>query len=212
MRTTIDPDRLYTPEDLLLMPDGERFELVDGHLVEPNVSTLSSLVESSINFSIVSYNRSHQLGWVFTASNMYRCFPHRPGLIRKPDVSFIRADRAGPELLESRIVTIAPDLAVEVISPNDEAEDVEIKVRDYLRAGVRLVWAVFPIARSARVHRPDGTIAGLDEEDELDGEDVLPGFRCRLGDVFPPARPGAEAGGMIVASGVSLRPRRRPGR
>lgn len=189
MSTTIEADhaadRLYTPEDLLRMPDGERYELVDGHLKEPDVSALSSWVEGKLLRAISQHSDDNRLGWVFTSGNLYRCFPHRPNLIRKPDVSFIARERAGAELLAARIVTIAPDLAVEVISPNDEAEDLEIKVRDYLAAGVRLVWLVFPIARLGRVHRIDGTIAGLGEDDHLDGEDVLPGFRVRLGDCFP---------------------------
>ena len=194
MSTTIEaehaPERLYTPEDLLRMPDGERYELVDGHLKEPDVSVMSSWVEGEIQARLREHCRAEGLGYVLTASNMYRCFPHRPNLIRKPDVSFIARERAGAELWETRIVTIAPDLAVEVISPNDQAEDLEIKVRDYLEAGVRLVWLVFPIARLGRVHRIDGTIAGLGEDDHLDGEAVLPGFRVRLGDLFP-TPPGA---------------------
>jgi Uma2 family endonuclease len=191
MSTVIEPDRLYTPDDLLQMPEGERFELVDGHLVEPNVSTLSNWVEGKLYGRIDDHCESNDLGWAFTSGNMYRCFPHRPSLIRKPDVSLIGRGRAGAEILDTRIVTIAPDLAVEVISPNDEAEDLEIKVRDYLRAGVALVWLIFPIARSARVHRPDGSISGLAEEDDLDGEAVIPGFRCRLGELFPPRRPAS---------------------
>lgn len=188
MSTAIEPDRLYTPDDLLKLPDGERFELVDGHLVERNVSSYSSMVEVAVQWALFDYNRTKKLGWVFSATNMYRCFPHRPNLIRKPDASFILRDRAGVDEINTNIVTIAPDLAVEIISPNDEAEEMEIKTRDYLRAGVRLIWVIFPVARAARVHRLDGSIAGLAEGDDLDGEDVLPGFRCRLGDVLPPPR------------------------
>jgi Uma2 family endonuclease len=191
MSAVIEPDRIYSPDDLLRMPGGERYELVDGHLVEPNVSTLSSLVETRVLSRLGAFCESNDLGWVFSSTNMYRCFPHRPNLIRKPDASFIRRARLGPELLDSGIVTIAPDLSIEVISPNDEAEDLEIKVRDYLRAGVALVWLIFPIARSARVHRLDGSISGLAEEDDLDGEAVIPGFRCRLGELFPPPRPAS---------------------
>jgi Uma2 family endonuclease len=193
MSTAIDASRLYTPEEMLKLPDSERYELVDGHLVEPNVSTLSVFVEGMIHARLLQHCQHEGAGWVFPSGNLYRCFPWRPRLIRKPDASFIRADRLTIEQLnEESWTTIAPDLAVEVVSPNDEAEDLEGRLHDFLRAGVRLLWVVYPKARTARVLRPDGTGGQLGEDDALDGEDVLPGFRCRLGDLFPP-RPSAPA-------------------
>ena len=185
MSVTIETDRLYTPDDLLGMPDGERFELIDGHLVEPNVSVLSNWVDGELLYWIRTYLKSNAIGWLFTSGNMYRCFPHKPNMIRKPDMSFIRRERFRAEDYAANIATTAPDLAVEIVSPNDEAEDLEIKIGDYQEAGIPLVWIIYPIARTARVHRLDGTITGIKEADELDGEDVLPGFRCRLGDLFP---------------------------
>ena len=79
---------------------------------------------------------------------------------------------------------IAPNLAVEVISPNDSYEEVEEKVREYLAANVELVWVINPATRSVRVHRADGSVTDLDENSELDGENVVPGFRCRVCDLF----------------------------
>jgi Uma2 family endonuclease len=191
MSTVIDPDRLYTPEDLLTLPDGDRYELVDGHLVEPNVSNLANDVEAELVAVLRTFCKSSGLGRAFASGNMFRCFPWRPGLIRKPDASFIRTDRLTfDQLNEGGWFTMAPDLAVEVVSPNDEAEELEAKLRDYLRAGVQLLWVVFPKARLARVLRPDGPDLRLNEDEILDGEDILPGFRCRLGDLFPP-RPEA---------------------
>ena len=192
MSATLDTQRLYTPDELLALPDGERYELVDGQLVEPNVSNLSNLLESRLHMQISTFIATNSLGLSFTSSGMYRCFPHRPNQIRKPDISFIRGERLSPEIYSASYVTIAPDLAVEIVSPNDEAEDLEIKIGDYRKAGIRLIWIIYPIARTARVHRLDGTIVGLEEGDEFDGEDVLPGFRCRLGDLFP-TPPKAEA-------------------
>ena len=179
-----DSERLYSVEEYLALPDAERFELVDGHLSEPPVSTLSSWVEGEFLAMLREHVMKSRLGWVFTSSNLYRCFPDRPDQIRKPDVSFIARDRFGPEHFASRIVTIAPDLAVEVVSPNDKAEDLERKVHDYLLAGVRLVWLVFPEARLGRVHRPDGSANLLTIEDAFDGESVLPGLRLPLLDLF----------------------------
>lgn len=72
----------------------------------------------------------------------------------------------------------------EVISRNDMNSDVEEKVVEYLRAGVRLVWVVDPVTESVRGHRADGMVSALRADDELTGEDVIPGFRCRVSELF----------------------------
>ncbi len=79
---------------------------------------------------------------------------------------------------------LAPDLVVEVLSPGDRAGELLAKVGDFLAAGTRLVWVVDPRRREARVFRPDGSVAVIDQEGELDGEDVVPGFTCKLSAVF----------------------------
>ena len=96
------------------------------------------------------------------------------------------------QIEEEGWLTIVPDLAVEVVSPNDTAYEVEQKAREYLGVGARLVWVVYPNIRSVRVHRPDGTEAMRREGDELGGESVLPGFACRVGELFP--APSVAAG------------------
>jgi Uma2 family endonuclease len=176
---------LVTPEDLLAMPDSVSYELVDGHLVERNVSRLSSLVAAEIVTQLTIHVKPQKLGWVFSTDLGYRCFPDHPGRVRKPDVSFIRLDRMSVESLREGYSDVAPDLAVEVISPNDLAEEVERKLGEYLGVGVPLVWIIYPEVRVARVHRLDGTAAYLRADDDLDGEAVLPGLRVRLADLLP---------------------------
>jgi Uma2 family endonuclease len=124
----------------------------------------------------------------------YQCFPNNPNRVRRPAVSFIRIGRltAGEE--PEGHCRIAPDLAVEVVSPNDLYSEVEEKVVEYLGAGVRLVWVINPPTRTVRVHRADGTGADLGALDELDGEDVLPGFHCKIEDLFRPPAAGPAAG------------------
>jgi Uma2 family endonuclease len=182
--STVEAKPLITPDDLLKMPDGDRYELVDGHLVERDMGQESSYVGTRLSFFITRFCEDHPLGWVFGADNGYQCFPDRPNLVRRPDVSFVRLGRYPDNKLPEGYSTIPPDLAVEVISPNDLAYEIEEKVAEYLHAGVRLVWVVRPKSRTVLVHRADGTIQALREDDELDGEGVIPGFRCRVGALF----------------------------
>lgn len=197
---TVATKTLYTPEDLLTMPDGDRYELVDGQLVEHTMSFLSSYVAGEIYARVRDFSRAHRPGWALPEGTTYQCFPHAPGKVRKADVSFIRAERyTAEQALQEGHVLIHPDLCVEVVSPNDSYYDVDQKAEEYLRAGVSLVWIANPVNRTVQVRRADGTSTTLREHDELTGEKVLPGFRCRVGDLFqlppgvtPPSRSGPE--------------------
>ena len=187
----IPPRVEYTPEDLLTMPDGDMYELVDGNLVARHMGWLSGVIGSELLFRIALFNREHPLGWVNQGGDgSYQPFPESRK-VRKPDVSFVRFGRFPDEQPPPGHALLAPDLAAEVVSPNDTYEEVDQKIEEYIRAGVRLIWVVSPVNHTVRVHRLDGSSASLRENDELDGEDVLPGFRCRVGDLFPrpPAPP-----------------------
>jgi Uma2 family endonuclease len=176
---------LLTPEDLERMPGGERFELVDGRPEERDVGWLAEWVRTRLSARLFAHCEAHDLGFVNGGEAQYACFPGRPRLVRKPDVSFVRAGRLAVDDLPTGICRVAPDLAVEVISPNDTADEIEERVDDYLGAGVRLVWVVFPRPGTAHLFRADGTGARLRGGDELDGEGVVPGFRCSLTRICP---------------------------
>ena len=175
-----------TPEDLLAMPDEKSYELVDGRLVERHASVLSSWVGGEILCRLGSYLLDNPIGLIFGADNGYQCFPDAPRKVRRADVSFLTNERLPKDWAKIGYSRIPPDLAVEVVSPNDRSSEVEEKVLEYLKVGVPLVWVVSPEIRVVRVHRADFTSAYLTENDELSGEDVLPGFRCRVGALFPP--------------------------
>jgi Uma2 family endonuclease len=185
MSTVVNAIR-YTPEDLLLMPDEKNYELVNGDLVERNIGMESSRIGITIGRLVDTFCVNERLGPVFGADAGYQCFPDDPSRVRKADVSFINASRLPNSELPVGYCRIAPDLAVELISPNDLAYEIEEKVREYLEAGVRLIWVVYPPSRLVRVHRLNGTVAEFKEGDFLDGEDVLPRFRCQVKDIFPP--------------------------
>ena len=175
-----------TPEELLAMPDGGHFELIDGELKERRGSVLSNFVALEIGGILRNHCQEHHQGWLFAAELGYRCFPWEPSKVRRADVSFIRHDRySWQQLTHDGFMTIAPDLAVEVVSTNDLVGELDEKVEEYLRAGVKLVWVVRPAARAVQVFRADRSESWLWAADELSGEDVLPGFRCRVGDLFP---------------------------
>jgi Uma2 family endonuclease len=188
--STVATKQRYTPEDLLTMPDAVSYELVDGELVERNMGWKSSWVGGRVFKLLSNHCDAHGLGWAAPADASYQCFPDAPNKVRKPAASFIRLERMPPDKEPEGHCRIAPDLAVEVTSPNDFYDEVEVKVREYLSAGVRLVWVVHPPTRTARVHRADGAETKLREADELSGEDVIPGFRCRVSELF--ALPIAE--------------------
>ncbi len=193
MRSQPEVRAEVTPEQLLAMPDGGHYELIEGELRERNVSFLSDVIAEETMRLLGNHCRPRNLGWLPSAQLGFRCFPWKPGRVRRADGSFIRAERVTPELWDAGYCPIPPDLAVEVVSPNDLAtKDVEEKVDEYVRAGVRLVWVIYPVTRTIYVIRGDGTGYRLRSEDDLTGEDVIPGFRCRVADLFP-APPVAEA-------------------
>ena len=151
------------------------------------MSALSNLVAAEVGRILGNHCRPHNLGWIFAAELGYRCFPWNPDKVRRADVSFIHRDRYSlAQLSEDRVMTIPPDLAVEVVSANDLVEKLDEKVDEYLRAGVRLIWIVRPAARAIEVFRKDRSVSWFWAADEISGEDVLPGFRCKVDDFFPP--------------------------
>ena len=177
----------YTPEALLAMPDGDQYELVDGELVERQMGFRSSRIGGSMFKFLVAHCDQHQLGWVLPSDAGYQCFPDDPGKVRKPDVSFIQAARLAAADEPEGWARIAPDLAVEVVSPNDLFEAVMVKVNEYLAAGVRLVWVIDTAMRMVHVYPCEGRGEILMQQDDtLSGRDVVEGFQCRVADLFAP--------------------------
>ena len=176
------PQRM-TAEELLhaSFPD-KRAELVRGRLVvrEP-AGDRHGRVAMNLTLRLGAHVEGAELGQLFAAETGFTLF-RAPDTVRAPDVAFIRRERL-PEATTG-FLQIAPDLAVEVLSPGDRAGEVLGKVGDWLEAGTRLVWVIDPERRVARVYRTDGTASSLTEGESLAGEDVVPGFACLLGSVL----------------------------
>lgn len=173
----------YTPEDLLSSPDGGRYELIGGQLLERNVSSESSMIALIINARLLAYVLANKLGWMLQSDGGLQVFRDTPLKVRFADGVFISKNRM-PDRPGDGHLRIAPDLVVEVVSPNDVAADVETKVDEYLHAGVRLIWVVYPETRAVNVFRPGGSDSRITADGILSGEDVVPGFSMPVADIF----------------------------
>jgi Uma2 family endonuclease len=158
------------------------FELVDGVLVEKTMGTKEGMWASLIGYYIWNYFDRHDLGVVVGADSPVRL---RLGLIRIPDVSFISWDRLPDgELPDEAIASIIPDLTVEVISRSNTKREMALKLENYFRAGVRLVWFLYPESQTAKVYTSPTKVKRIDRDQSLVGGEVLPGFSLPLKQLF----------------------------
>jgi len=185
MTVSITPSR-FTPDDVLDLEDEGLFELVDGKLVEKKLGALAAETAGVIAGRLFIYLQHNHAG-KFYNEQTYRCFPHDPGLIRRPDISFVAEDRLSGVPDEGH-TPIAPDLAIEVVSPTDRIYDLDRKLKDYRSAGAKCVWVVNPESRILRVYGPDSSLIELAETDTITGGNVLPGFSIPVKDLLPPIK------------------------
>jgi Uma2 family endonuclease len=166
--------RVMTAEELARLPDdGMRRELVRGELYTmPPAGWEHGSISGRLAASLIPFVEDHDLGGVGVGDVGF-ILARDPDLVRAPDVAFIRKDRLPEGGLARGFVRGAPDLAVEVVSPNDRYGDVDEKVADWLAHGTRLVLVVNPRPRTVGVHRPDAPVRTLGEDDTLDGGDVV---------------------------------------
>lgn len=175
---------VQTADDLLRFREpGKTAELVRGVLMvrEPPATSHGGRA-GRLAVRIGMFVLEHRLGEVFAQNTGFR-IQRDPDTVRAPDVAFVARERLA-EIPEQGYADLAPDLVVEILSPSDRAGEVLDKVGQWLTAGARLVWVLDPARAAARVYRADGSVALLTPEDDLAGEDVLPGFRCPLGEVL----------------------------
>jgi Uma2 family endonuclease len=177
-----------TDEDLLGLPrDGQKYERVDGQIRVSPAGFRHGAVIVRLTIRLGAFVAEHGLGHVVESSTGFRWpgrHADRPDNVRSPDVSFVAAGRLPDEREPEGFAALAPDLAVEVLSPGDRRGDVMEKVGEYLDVGTRLVWVIDPEKRTAAAYRSLTDVRVLAEGDSLDGEDVVPGFVCPLKDVL----------------------------
>ena len=176
---------LLTADDLLKLPDdGYRYELIDGELVQmaPPGGEHGGVVAAATSILFV-YVQAIDLGWVL-GGDPGVILRRNPDRVRAPDVCFIARNRLPEGRLPTGYLEIVPDFIIEIVSPSDRAVDVQAKIEEWLRAGARLVWAVYPSTRSVVAYRSQTEIRIYSEGDILDGEPVLPGFTCPVARLF----------------------------
>ncbi|PYQ48767.1 MAG: hypothetical protein DMF78_20435 [Acidobacteria bacterium] len=178
------PTRVITDEELLQLPkDGNKYEVVDGELVvvSPAGFTHEEVI-ARLFVKMRSFADERGLGTVL-GSNLLYVLPS--GNRRGPDVSFISATRVTAETRSQVFPKMAPDLAVEVLSPSARPRRVLDRVGEYLESGVRLVWVIDPQKRRAVAYRSLTELNEIPASGTLDGADVLPSFECLLADLLP---------------------------
>lgn len=174
--------KLWTIADVERLPDdGFRYALIRGELYRmPQPQGRHGLVVLAIGSPLFMFVREHSLGRVYDQSGFV--LERGPDTFFGPDLAFVRRERLPADL--DAWPELAPDLVVEVVSPSQSGPSIEEKVALYLAVGVLLVWVVDPRRRTVHVCRADGSDVLLTEQDELDGEDVLPGFGLPVAQLF----------------------------
>lgn len=184
----MDPDPAITVEPLTLeeferLPGEEdyRLELVRGRLVrEPGPSFRHGRIV--VRLCRALDERAEANGWGAVVADVWFLLEKDPPTVRLPDVAFLA--EVPPEEDADSLSLLAPDLAVEVLSPSNRASEIQGKVLDYLSAGTRLVWVVDPHTRSVTAYRSGRDACVLTVGDVLDGEEVLPGLELAVGALF----------------------------
>jgi Uma2 family endonuclease len=185
-RVAVQRVPLLTAEDFfdLDVPD-EKTELVDGKVLRTGpAGGEHGVIALRIGAWLLMFVEQHQLGVVCAAETGFLA-GRDPDTVRAPDAAFISRERMGEGRPPKKFWPVAPDLAVEVVSPSERAEQVQERVRDWFAAGARAVWMLFPGTATVHAYRSPSDVRILQRGDLLTGEgDLLPGFSCAMADLF----------------------------
>jgi Uma2 family endonuclease len=161
-------------------PVGVRFELSEGELiVTPSANYFHNKIRDRLNARFQTFLDAHPIGEVISEMDMTLA----PDVVRRPDVAFIRKERLEGIDLEQVPLPIAPDLAIEIVSKNDRADDLILKVSQYLQAGVQAVWLFYPTPQLAYRYVPGKVgpeVRSAKAGDRLEEPELLSGFSLPL--------------------------------
>jgi Uma2 family endonuclease len=180
--STVKPDQLEYPANLG-EPDG-LYEVIDGRFVEKAMGVYECWLAAVMFDALAPYLKANPLGRAFTEM----IFDLRPTVNRerRPDVAFVSFERWGRDrrIPQTRSWAVVPELAVEIVSPSNTADEVAEKLEEYFKVGIRRVWVVYPRQLKVYAYTSTTEVRVLALDDELDGGDVLPGFRLALQMLF----------------------------
>jgi Uma2 family endonuclease len=176
-------EHLISAEELLQMPDLGRCELVRGELMmmSPAGST-HGLIVGNLTLLLGNFVKSNKLGRIMGAETGF-IIRRDPDSVLAPDVAFISASRF-PSILPQGFFNGAPDLAVEVLSPDERVIKIQEKTRSWLKAGCRAVWIVDPKTKIITIHKNDNDVAVFNINDTITDEQVLPGISVKASEIF----------------------------
>lgn len=180
---------LMTANEFFDSPYAESCELIRGRVVPKGgkfeidmpTGAKHGAVTDELETRISYFVRQNKLGKVFAAETG---FILAEGTVRGIDISFVGNEKLAKFGIPESFFPAAPDLAVEVISPGNTSDEIQNKIEEYLSAGTKLIWIVYPKQKMIHVHRQSSVIKILRATDELDGEEVIPNFKCKLSEIF----------------------------
>jgi Uma2 family endonuclease len=180
-----DPQRIMTADELLHDTANEKgYELVQGRLIKMSpTGRIHGLISMRCGAALLAYADAHQLGEVYGAETGF-LLSRNPDTVLAPDVAFVQASRVPTGPTAEGFLPLAPDLAVEVASPDQYRPEMARKAGDWLAAGARMVWIFWPKRKEVDVWQPGQAMVTLHADDMLDGGAVLPGFQHPVGGFF----------------------------
>ena len=183
------PSSRYLPMEV----DEGFYELINGQRVEmPPMSIRAATVVGRLYAQLNGFAASNRLGEAFIEMLIQVPVSEDAGRNRRPDVCFVSTVKLtadSPEDFDANAWEIVPDLAIEVTSPTDRAEDQREKVQEYLQLGIRWVWVVYPKLRIVDVYESSGSSRTFGPGGILPGDPILPGLELQLEELFRPIGP-----------------------
>ncbi|MGH8065203.1 MAG: Uma2 family endonuclease [Candidatus Entotheonellia bacterium] len=178
-------EKLLTAEEFEELPDdGKLYELIDGQPREITPLTMwQGEVEVNLAMRLHTHVRGRALGCVSIGKVAF-IVRRNPDRVRAADVTFIRQERVPPLEARQHMMEVIPDLVVEILSKHDAIEEVNNKIDDWLNAGVQMLWIGDPFRRTLTIYQHGHDPILLGEHGILEGDPVVPGFRCPVAEIF----------------------------
>jgi len=177
-KTLLTSDELWK-----IVANGSRYELSKGELVSMTpIGIQHGAVVGNLQLLLGTFVKKNGLGLVGPEIGFR--LSRDPDTVRAPDVAFIAKSRLPKEGIPKKFADFPPDLAVEVLSPEDTASELLRKVEEYLQAGVPLIWVVDPATQTVTVYRSLQDVHIVSSDQQLEGGEAVPGFQCKVADLF----------------------------